>query len=97
LDLGELWSGDEWIRNGGARLYTREGSESRQARNNRGAASLAEIPARWLWTRLVRRFSRDDEDREVEESPQAEEEGSVRMVIRGLGVACQRYSSREHA
>jgi hypothetical protein len=33
----------------------------------------------------VRRFSRDDEDREVEESPQAKEEGSVRMVIRGLG------------
>ena len=47
--LTPRWDGPRGGR--GASIYTREGSESRQARNNRGAASLAEIPARWLWIR----------------------------------------------
>jgi hypothetical protein len=50
--IGEK-EGEQWIRNGDARLYTREGSESRQARNNRGVVSLAEIPAMQLRTNLT--------------------------------------------
>jgi hypothetical protein len=39
--------------NGGARLYTRDGSDLHQARSNHGAASSAEIPAMSLKTNLT--------------------------------------------
>jgi hypothetical protein len=41
------------IRDGGARLYTQEGSALRQARSRHGAASPAELPAKSLGTILT--------------------------------------------